>query len=167
MVDGAIHVARVARAIARHKLEAVLIGNAAAALHGAPVTTVDIDFLIRRARTNRKKLAAIAADLRATAFSPYYPVSRVTRLMNDDESLQIDFIDEAHGVKSFEGIRRRARRTEIDGSPVYVASLADIIKMKKATNRARDRAVLEILEQTLEAITSKQEGTPGTAPPTK
>ena len=38
---------RVLRAMRRHDLEAVLIGNAAAALHGAPVTTIDFDFMFR------------------------------------------------------------------------------------------------------------------------
>jgi hypothetical protein len=34
----------------------VLIGNAGAALHGAPVTTVDFDFLFRRTARNLQKL---------------------------------------------------------------------------------------------------------------
>jgi hypothetical protein len=37
----------VARQLRAANLEAVLIGNAAAALQGAPVTTVDFDFLFR------------------------------------------------------------------------------------------------------------------------
>lgn len=39
---------RVADALAKCRLEAVLIGNAAAALQGAPVTTLDFDFMFRR-----------------------------------------------------------------------------------------------------------------------
>jgi len=44
-VDATNIIARVAGAIERHGLETVLIGNAAAAMQGAPVTTLDIDFL--------------------------------------------------------------------------------------------------------------------------
>jgi hypothetical protein len=38
----------VAGLLARHRLDAVLIGNAAAALRGSPVTTVDLDFMFRK-----------------------------------------------------------------------------------------------------------------------
>jgi hypothetical protein len=153
-VDATHLLTRVATAIQRHDLDAVLIGNAGAAMHGAPVTTIDFDFLVRRTPRNRKKLAGIAADLSATLYRPFYPASRVLRLMNDDESLQVDFLDEAAGVRSFEGVRKRAHKLPVGGAAVRVADLADIIKMKRATDRPRDRAVLEILEKTLEAISS-------------
>lgn len=167
VVDATPVVARVGRALERHGLEAVLIGNAAAAMHGAPVTTIDLDFLFRRTRTNLKKLEAVAAELDATIYSPFYPASKMLRMMNDDESLQVDFLGEAHGVRSFEGVRNRAQRLKVGNSTVWVADLADIIKMKKATDRPRDRAVLEILEKTLEAIQAKPEGKTRTTPKAK
>jgi hypothetical protein len=34
---------RIAKIFAEHRFETVMVGNAAAALHGAPVTTMDID----------------------------------------------------------------------------------------------------------------------------
>ena len=46
--------ARIAKALARARLEAVLIGNAGAALHGAPVTTLDFDFFFRDTPANRR-----------------------------------------------------------------------------------------------------------------
>jgi predicted nucleotidyltransferase len=166
-VEAAEIVARVAKAIERHGLDAVLIGNAGAAMHGAPVTTIDLDFLIRRTPANRKKLTAIAADLRATLYRPFYPASRVLRMMNDDETLQVDFMDEVSGIRSFEGVRKRAHRVHLAGATVCLAALTDIIKMKKAANRPRDRAVLEILEKTLEAIAANPEAKAGAAQKTK
>jgi predicted nucleotidyltransferase len=84
-------------------------------------------------------------------------------MMNDDETLQVDFVDEVSGIRSFEGVRKRAHTMEVEGAAVRVADLADIIKMKKAADRPRDRAVLEILEKTLAAITAHQERKTGPA----
>jgi hypothetical protein len=45
----------------------------------------------------------------------------------------------------------------IEGVPILVASLVDIIKSKRAARRPRDLAVLDILEQALaEATRSKR-----------
>jgi len=49
-----------ARVLEEEGLEAVMIGNAAAALHGAPVTTLDFDFLFRKTPGNLRKLKAVA-----------------------------------------------------------------------------------------------------------
>jgi hypothetical protein len=69
-MDAAPLLARIAELLDRHGLEAVLIGNAAAALQGAPVTTVDLDFLFRKTPANLKKLKALAADIEAVIFKP-------------------------------------------------------------------------------------------------
>ena len=155
-MDAAPILTRLAELFQRHGLEAVLIGNAAAALLGAPITTVDIDFFFRETPANRKKLAAIAAELSAVLFRPYYPPIRMIRLMNDDHALQVDFLGEAHGIRSFEGLRARARRMQLGESELYVADLADIIRSKKAAGRPRDKAVLDLLERTLEETTRPQ-----------
>jgi len=167
-VDATDIIARVASAIERHGLETVMIGNAAAAMQGAPVTTIDIDFLYRRTPANLKKLKHVAADMGATLYTPFYPASMMLRMMNDDETLQIDFLHEISGIRSFEGLRRRASRMTVRNAPVRVATLADIIKMKKSANRPKDWAVMGILEKTLEeANRANSQATPGTPPPTK
>jgi predicted nucleotidyltransferase len=143
----------IGRALGDVGLETVLIGNAAAALQGAPVTTIDFDFLFRKTPRNLAKLKALARQLRATVLRPYYPVSDLYRVVRDDDGLQIDFMGTIHGIRSFEGLRDRADRIEIDGVPIRVASLADIIRSKRAARRARDLAVLDILEKALEEAT--------------
>lgn len=143
----------VGRALRSARLEAVLIGNAAAALRGAPVTTVDLDFMFRKTSRNVAKLKSLADILGATLMRPYHPASDLYRLLRDDDSLQVDFMATIHGVRSFEGLRDRASVVEIDSIPIVVASLADIVRSKKAAGRPRDRAVLDILEKSLEAQT--------------
>src|SRR5687767_12352406 len=96
---------KIAAVFAEHRLEAVMVGNAAAALHGAPVTTLDIDFMFRKTPANLKKLKAVAASLDASILKPYYPVSDLYRVINDEISLQLDFMSRLHGIRSFEGLR--------------------------------------------------------------
>lgn len=141
---------RIAAVLAEHRLEAVMVGNAAAALHGAPVTTLDVDFMFRKTPTNLKKLKAIAASLGAVILRPYYPVSDLYRVVDDDRGLQLDFMAKLDGIRSFEGLRERAESVRFGEHSLKIARLADIIKSKRAAGRARDRAVLEILETTLD-----------------
>jgi hypothetical protein len=138
-------------ALAGVKFEVVLIGNAAAALQGAPVTTVDFDFLFRNTPRNLAKLRQVADRLRATVLRPYYPASGLFRVVRDDDGLQVDFMTSIHGVRSFEGLRDRATRMDIGGVPLLVASLDDVIRSKKAARRPRDLAVIDVLEKAREA----------------
>jgi hypothetical protein len=76
-MDAAPLLQRIAATLRDCKLEAVLIGNAAAALHGAPVTTLDFDFLFRatpanihkrkgnQTRSRRAELAAVKRESEA------------------------------------------------------------------------------------------------------
>jgi hypothetical protein len=139
----------IARTFAEHRLEAIMVGNAAAALHGAPVTTLDIDFMFRKTPVNLKKLKAVATSLRAVILKPYYPASDLFRLINDEQGMQLDFMSRIHGINSFEGLRTRAMTVKFGERELKIADLADIIKSKRATGRDRDLAVLPILEKTL------------------
>ena len=120
--------------------------NAEPALQGAPVTTVDFDFMFRKSSRSLRQLKDVARTLRATILRPYYPVSSLYRVVRDEDGLQLDFMATIHGLRLFEGVRDRATTIEIAGAPLRVASLADIIRSKRAAGRPRDLAVLEILE---------------------
>ena len=147
-MDAAPLLAEVGRRVEEAGLEAVLIGNAAAALQGAPVTTVDFDFLFRKTARNITKLKAVARGLGAVILRPYYPASDLYRVVRDDDGLQVDFMATIHGLRSFEGVRDRGTTMEIGGVAIRVASLSDVIKSKRAARRPRDLAVLDILEAT-------------------
>jgi hypothetical protein len=145
----------VAHALGRAKLEAVLIGNAAAALQGAPVTTVNFDFMFRKTPANMRKLKAFARELGAMVLRPYYPASDLFRVVSDDLGLQVDFLVTVHGVRSFESLRARAVQLAVGAVELSVASLEDIVKSKRAAGRPKDYAVLEILEATLDEVQAK------------
>ncbi len=138
-----------ARLLAKHRLDAVLIGNAAAALQGSPVTTVDLDFMFRKTPGNLRKLRRIADDLDAIVLHPYYPASELYRVVRERDGLQLDFMAKVHGIRSFESLRSRATDARFGRHELKVASLEDIIRSKKAANRPQDRAVLPVLRKTL------------------
>jgi predicted nucleotidyltransferase len=139
----------IAKALHKARLEAIMVGNAAAALHGAPVTTLDIDFMFRKTSVNLRKLKVLADELDAQILKPFYPLSDLYRVVNDDTGLQIDFMSILHGIKSFESLRSDAVEVEFEGYKIKVASLKKIIRSKKTLGRPRDNAVIDILEKTL------------------
>lgn len=128
-----------ARSFARHRLEAVLIGNAAAALQGSPVTTVDLDFMFRKTALNLTKLKRVADDLGAVLLKPYYPASGLFRLVRDRDGLQFDFMSKLDGIRSYRSLRSRAVTVRFGRETILVAALEDIIKSKLAANRPQTR----------------------------
>ena len=150
-MDARPQLEKITAALAVAKLECILIGNAAAALQGAPVTTLDFDFFFRDTPQNRRKLVRFAKELGAIVLKPYYPASSMFRVTDDNLTIQADFLGVIHGVRSFEGARRRATTIDIGGHPLQVLSLEDILKSKAAANRPKDRAVLPTIKATLHA----------------
>jgi|GEM_PF-783716 len=113
-------------------LEVILIGNAVAAMHGAPVTTLDFDFMFRDTAVNLRTLKRVAAQLEATILGSFCPISKLYRMVDDATGWQADFMPVIHGVWSFEGLRSRA--------------------VERQVGRKRDLAVLPVLEKTRDAL---------------
>jgi predicted nucleotidyltransferase len=154
----------VARALREQGLEAVLIGNAAAAVEGVPVTTIDIDFFLRKTPANITRLKGLAQALGAVLFKPFYPVSGLFRLIRDTDALQLDFMTRLDGVESYSSVRSRATAVDLGGEKLWVADLNDIIKSKRAAGRPKDLAVLSDLEATLKEKEAQQ-GRNSSGPP--
>jgi hypothetical protein len=137
----------VARLLARHTFDAVLIGNAAAALRGAPVTTLDLDFMYRRTPAAERKLRAMARELEATILTPYYPVSDLLRIVRDNAAVQLDFMAKVHGIRRYGSLQARATPMRFGEHTLLVATLDDVIRSKTAAARPQDLAVLPVLER--------------------
>ncbi len=148
---------KVAQIFNKHSLEVVMIGNSAAALHGAPVTTLDIDFFFRMTDGNMKKLKEVAKSLGAILQQPYDPASSLYRMTNPEEGIQLDFVSQAHGISSFASLRSRAEKVRFGKFELWIASLDDIIASKKSAGRPQDLAVLPILETTKEVSSNGEE----------
>ncbi len=142
-----------AEAFAHAKLEAVMIGNAAAAIQGAPVTTLDIDFCIRENDETVPKLSLVAEllDAKLINYGSFF------QILAPEKELYLDFICNVLGVKSFDALMKRSSKVSFDGCyNLNVALLEDIIKSKKLAGQEKDLAVLPILERTLKAKNEKE-----------
>lgn len=130
------------------KLDYVLIGGTAAALHGVPILTQDIDIFVRDTDLTRKKIREFTRIMGGLALTrPQEPFSEMIRAIGADAP--IDFVFSLSSGKSFESVRSRAVLISIGRKRVRVASLEDIIEAKEKAGRAKDRATIEILRETL------------------
>ncbi len=148
-MDATFVLCDVAEALHHANLKAVMIGNAAAAVQGAPVTTMDIDFYIEDNEDNIRKLSAVAKELEAelTDFYPFF------QIQNPNKELYLDFLTRVIGIDSFELLLGKSTKISFDGVFfLNIASLEDIIKSKTAAGNDKDLAVLPILKRTLELL---------------
>jgi hypothetical protein len=137
-VDAGPVLADTARLLYRLRFDVVLIGNAAPALQGAPVTAMDFDFLFRMTPTNLRRLKALARELGATVLRPYLPGLGP---VSGDEGRQrpaAHFMGAIHGVRSFAGLKARAETIEMDGRRW---SLLRWLTSSRARRRHGDRAI--------------------------
>jgi len=140
-----------ARELRLARLEAIVIGNSASMLNGAPVTTQDIDLLIRDTKMNRRKLARFSEGIGGTAPAPVSELSKVEWIEGDlAVPVEIHY-DRISGGLTFAAVRSRAELVAVGDEKLRVADLADVIRSKTAANRPKDRAVLPILRDTLAA----------------
>ena len=138
-----------ARSLRTAKLEAIVIGNSASMLNGAPVTTQGIDLLIRDTRPNRRRLARFAGQIGGSAPMPVSELSKVEWIEGRlAVPVEIHY-DRISGGLTFSSLRSRAQIVVVGGEKLLVASLADVIRSKRAAGRPKDRAVLPILRDTL------------------
>lgn len=140
--------AAVIEVLASGEVRFVLIGGLAMVVHGNAYITEDIDLCYSRDSVNLDRLAS--------ALAPLHPRLRVpseggpfrwdvsTLLAGADFKLtsdvgDIDLLSQVAGIDSFDGLRERAEELELCGNRVRVASIDDLIAMKKAAGRLGDQ----------------------------
>ncbi len=142
------------RALHDGGVEFVLIGGVAARLHGSPSLTRDVDICYARDIGNLERLAAVLRRLnvRLRGVDDDLPFILDVRTLQAGASFtfatdlgDIDVLAVPAGVAGFDDLAGSAEVMELDGFTVRVATLDDLIRMKRATGRAKDTADVEIL----------------------
>ena len=134
----------------------VLIGGLAMVARGASHITVDIDVSYDRSTGNLTALVEALknchARLRnAPADLPFIldvkTFKNVQNLTLTTDVGAIDLLAVPDGVDSFEGLWERADEMEVFDMKVRVASIEDLIAMKRAAGRPKDKQhLLELLD---------------------
>ena len=139
-------VEEVLAALAESGIEAIVVGSVAALLQGAPLTTEDMDVLVRDTPRNREKLVALERALGHKAVQ-VSPLTSTLRIPTPRAHVDVLF-DEIPGPLRFESLRSRSVRIRIGAFEALVAALEDVIASKEAAGRPKDVAQLPILRDT-------------------
>jgi hypothetical protein len=133
----------------------VVVGGIALVFHGSARITQDLDICFASDQANLdvlgSALSKLGARLRGIADDvPFTPdgdaLRRISIATLDTADGPLDLLREPPGAPSYDDLRRRAQRVQIDGVAVLVASLDDLEAMKRATGRPKDDLDLEEIE---------------------
>jgi hypothetical protein len=147
--------------LVRHGVRFVLIGGYAARLRGSPSITNDLDVCYERDDENLERLASALTELRAglRGAPPDVPfiLDAKTLRMGDHftfvtDAGGLDCLGTPSGVGGFDDLERNASDMDLDGLTVRVSSIDDLMRMKRAAGRPKDRVELEILGALREEI---------------
>jgi hypothetical protein len=157
MTDGAagapppLEAGELLQALAKNAVDFVLVGGLAGMLHGSSYPTFDLDIVYARDRQNISRMTAalreIGVKLRgAPADLPFVLDERTIENGSNFtfETLfgPFDILGHADGMPSYDELRANSKVGSIDGIQVRVARLSDLISMKRAANRTKDKLMV-------------------------
>ena len=149
------HLGALLRALGEGGVDFVVIGGIAAIAHGSPQITQDLDISFASAPENLERLGHVLVGLGArlrgvTDDVPFVPDGRTLRhvrvLTLDTPQGPLDVRAEPDGSGGYDRLRANAIDATVSGVTVKIAGLDDLIAMKKAAGRPKDRVYVEELE---------------------
>jgi predicted nucleotidyltransferase len=134
--------------LAQTQIRFVLIGGLAMQYHGSNYQTEDADISFAMDHDNLELLIDWITPLnpRPLGFPPNsnFQISiglleRARFLIIKTDIGSIDLLKYPDGIDSFEGLWDRSKIVEVNNRQIRIASIDDLISMKKAANRQKDQ----------------------------
>lgn len=141
-------------ALVRHGVRFIIIGGVAGRAWGSPSMTDDLDICYDRRRDNLEVLAGALRELEATlrgapAGLPFVLDAQTLRAGDsftfDTSAGSLDILGTPAPTTGYDELLKNATEVELEHLRVLVCSLDDLIRMKTAAGRPKDRVELEIL----------------------
>ena len=141
--------------LARAEVDFVVIGGVAVVLQASPRFTRDLDICYAVDTPNLERLGALLVSLDARLRGvevdvPFVPdahtLRRTQMLTLTTREGNLDLLVDPPGSPAYAALRKRADVVDLDGASVRVASLEDLLAMKRAAGRPQDRIDVESLE---------------------
>ena len=151
------------RVLAEHGVDYLIVGGFAVQAHGFRRGTVDLDIVARPDLANLSRLGEALASIGARVFRSAAPLNvsdphllrraSLVPLMTDHGRLDILNVASTAGLSADYGaLRERALGVELDGVPLAVIGLDDLIRMKRAAGREQDLEDIRALAATEEDL---------------
>lgn len=154
------------KALKDHDIHYLLVGGLAVNMHGVPRMTMDVDLIIALDTDNIAKLETCSnflglrpsvplklaeladANKREALFKEKHLIA-LSLICDSPATPSVDII--IHHPLDFQQAYQNKLERDVSGTPVMVASIEDMITMKKTAGRAQDLADIAHLERFIHA----------------
>jgi predicted nucleotidyltransferase len=156
MQESIPQIIEILRILNDHQVEFIIVGGVCAVLHGAPITTFDLDLVHSRTPGNLDCLMKALIEL-----DTYYR-GHPKQLKPDVESLAspghhlfitrfgpLDLLGTIERGLGYAGLIGHSETVQIENLTYRILSLEYLIEIKEETFREKNRLMLAVLKQTL------------------
>jgi hypothetical protein len=140
--------------LASADVDFVVLGGVAVIAHGYVRNTEDLDISYASDADNLEALGGVLLDLGARLRAidediPFIPDARTlrrTQILTLDTPLGgLDLLANPDGSPGYAALKANAERIDFDGFEVRIAGIEDLLAMKRAAGRLKDRPDIEAL----------------------